>query len=379
MIRYDLDQNASTTLDERVRQAMLPALELGNPSSSHALGRAARTALDEARRRVASLLGCEAGEVVFTASGSESNALALQGAFLARIHAQPATSKRVLLSAIEHPSLLEQAKLLAKLGAEIVTVPVDEHGVLKLDALSSELERGAALVALMWVNNETGVIQPVREAAELSRKAGALFLCDAVQAAGKHPLDHPLAWADLVSLSAHKFHGPHGAGTLLVRRGLQLEPLIGGHQERGRRGGTENVASAVGLSKALELAVEGITSYQAHTRALRDRFEQGVRQRWPTARIHGEHAMRVSNTSSIGFARADGEALLIGLDLGGVCASLGAACASGTLAPSHVLLAMGLSPSEAKSSLRFSFGRDTPPEAIDRTFSILEELLTRPG
>jgi cysteine desulfurase len=347
---------------------------LGNPSSPHQKGRAARAALDDARRRVARALGCEPGEVVFTASGSEAGALGLWGTFAARRSVSP----RVLVSAVEHPCLREAAALRA-LGAEVVTLPVDARGVLKRDVLEAELARGAAVMACMWANNETGAVQPIAEVAALARAAGVPLLSDAVQAAGRLDLGKPLALADLVSISAHKFHGPHGAGALLVRRGHALVPLTPGHQERGRRGGTEDVAAACGLALALELALEARAVDSERICALRDRFEAGVQARFPSARIHAAAAPRLPNTSSLCFPGADGEGLLMALDLEGVCVSLGAACASGALSPSHVLLAMGVGAKDARSSLRFSFGRGNTDAEVDVVLDLLAKLVPRCG
>ena len=369
----DLDHNAGVALDPRVEDAMRPAMRLGNASSTHARGRQARAALDDARRRVAAIVGCEAGEVVFTASGSEANALALRGSFTL----ERARSKRVLHSAIEHPSVRESASQLREHDAVIEELPVDAHGVLRLDATEAALATPVAIVAVMAANHETGAVQPLAEVSALATKAGARLHVDAVQVAGKQPLAGILDGAPLVSLSAHKFGGPQGMGALLVRRGVQLAPLVGGHQERGRRGGTEWVAGAVGLAAALELAMREATERAARTRSARDAFEAGLAQRFPTARIHARAAPRLATTSSVCFPGRDGEALLMGLDLVGICASLGAACSSGTLAPSPVLLAMGCSAADARASLRFSFGPENTVAEVDATLDALAQLLAR--
>lgn len=370
MSRVDADHNAGAPLDPRVREAMLPALGAANPSSTHADGRRARELLDGARRKVARLLGVEPGEVVFTASGSEADALALAGSF----HARRKVSARVLVSAIEHPAIRETATQLAKQGAEVVELPVDANGVLRLDALEAELSKGAALVAVMLANNETGVVQPASDVERLASAAGVPFVCDAVQAAGKLALP---TIPSLLTLSAHKFGGPQGSGALIVRRGVELAPLVGGHQERGRRGGTENVASAVGFAAALELAIAEHAATATHTANLRNLLEDELVQALPGLRINGAGAKRLPNTSSISFPGVDGEALLIALDLAGVNASLGAACASGALSPSHVLLAMGLSAREARSALRFSFGRANTEGEIRRLVALVVEHASR--
>ncbi|MBS2033209.1 MAG: cysteine desulfurase [Deltaproteobacteria bacterium] len=368
----DLDHNASTTLDPRVREAMVSALELGNPSSTHARGRKAREALDAARREAAAALGCEPGEVVFTASGSEANALALKGAFLAR----RSVSARVLISAVEHPSIRESAAQLRPLGAQVVELPVDAQGRVRLEVLERELSQGASVVAVMAANNETGTIQPALEAAQLATKVQVPLLVDAVQAAGKLPMPKLVDAASLLSVSGHKLHGPAGAGLLVVKRGLQLQPLVGGHQERGRRGGTEWVAGAVGLARALTLAKE-LLEKAREIEAVRDAFERQVQHALPDARVHAKDAPRLGNTSSVLFPGVDGEALLIALDLAGVCASLGAACASGALSPSHVLLAMGVAAGDARSSLRFSFGRDHTLGDVEQVVRLLAEQVPR--
>ena len=364
----DLDHNASTPLDPRVREAITGALELGNPSSTHARGRQAREALDAARREAANALGCEPGEVVFCGSGSEANALALKGAFLAR----RTTSVRVLISAIEHPSIRESAAQLKPLGAEVIELPVDAQGCVRLDVLERELARGAAIAAVMAANNETGVIQPALEATQLAKAVGVPLLVDAVQAAGKLALTKLVEHASLLSISGHKLHGPSGSALLVVKRGLTIAPLVGGHQERGRRGGTEWVAGAVGLARALTLSSELLAKAQA-IENLRDAFERQLIEALPDVRFHASDAKRLGNTSSVRFPGVDGEALLIALDLAGVCASLGAACASGALSPSHVLLAMGVAASDARSSLRFSFGRDHTLDDVREVVRVLAE------
>ena len=364
----DLDHNASTPLDPRVREAMSGALELGNPSSTHARGRQAREALDAARREAAKALGCEPGEVVFCGSGSEANALALKGAFLAR----RTTSVRVLISAIEHPSIRESAAQLKPLGAEVIELPVDAQGRVRLDVLERELARGAAIAAVMAANNETGVIQPALEATQLAKAVGVPLLVDAVQAAGKLALTKLVEHASLLSISGHKLHGPSGSALLVVKRGLTIAPLVGGHQKHGRRSGTEWVAGAVGLTHTLTLSSELLAKAQ-DIENLRDAFERQLIEALPDVRFHASDAKRLGNTSSVRFPGVDGEALLIALDLAGVCASLGAACASGALSPSHVLLAMGVAASDARSSLRFSFGRDHTLDDVREVVRVLAE------
>lgn len=340
----------------------------GNASSIHRGGREARGRLDAARARVARVLGCEPKEVCFTGSGSESDALALKGAWLAR---EEKRRRRVVTSAIEHPAILAALKQLEAQGAEVVRVRPERDGRVSLEAMREALTPETVLCSLMWANNETGVVQPAREVARACRQRGILFHTDAVQAAGKLPTHLREVDADLLSLSAHKFGGPAGAGVLVVRRGVAVEALTPGHQEAGLRGGTQNVPYAEALALALERAHEEQPANAARMRALRDAFEHEVRSRLPDVSVNGEGAPRVPNTSNLLFHGADGEALLIALDLEGICVSSGAACASGTLSPSHVLLAMGLTPAQAHGCLRFSLGSTTTEDEVARVVDAL--------
>jgi cysteine desulfurase len=356
------DHNAATPLRPEVAAALARSLAAGqpaaNPSSTHRQGRAARARLDAARARVARALGCEPKEVCFTASGSEAAALALKGAFLAR--AEP-SRRRIVTSSIEHPALLSALAQLQALGAQLVRVAPEPDGRVDAGRLQEVLGEDTALCSLMWANNETGVLQPARELAQVCRQRGIPFHSDAVQAAGKVPLSFREVDADLLSLSAHKVGGPPGVGALVVRGGLPLQPLIPGHQEGGRRGGTPNLPFIEAFALALELALSEQPSHAARLAQLRDRFEAQVLAQLPGVRVNGAHAARVPNTSNLLFEGADGEALLIALDLDGISASAGAACASGSLSASHVLRAQGLSERQARASLRFSLG----PEASD--------------
>ncbi len=355
-----LDNNATTRPDPRVVEAMRPFLldAFGNASSVHRFGRAARTALDQARDRTAAILGVAPGEIVFTATGSEANALAIFGV----VHSNKARGKHIVASRIEHPSILDALKRLGEQGAQVDWVPVEASGRVDAARFCAALRADTALASLMLANNETGVLQPVESVGAACRERGIPFHVDAVQAFGKvrvRPAEIP---CDLLSISGHKFHGPKGASALFVRRGLPLLPLVAGHQERGRRGGTEDVAAAVGLSVAAELAAGGL---EARVDALRDRFEARVREELPEARVNGDGAPRVGNTSNLLFPGVDGEAVLIALDLEGIAVSTGAACSSGSLSPSHVLLAMGLSSGDAHGSIRVSLSRETTEEEVD--------------
>jgi cysteine desulfurase len=364
------DYNAAAPLRAEVAQALSrPFMEgFGNPSSVHQAGRAARGRLDGARAQVARVLGCEPKEVCFTASGSEADALALKGAFLAR--ADPGR-RRIVSSTIEHPAVLAALTQLEKQGAEVVRVRLGSDGRVRAEAVLEALTPGTLLCSLMWANNETGVVQPVAEVARACRQRGILFHTDAVQAAGKLELSLREVDADLLAISAHKFGGPAGAGVLVVRKGVEVQALTPGHQEAGRRAGTQNVPYAEALALALELAREEQEATAARVGALRDAFEREVLANIPDVTVNGAGAPRVPNTSNLHFHGADGEALLIALDLEGICVSSGSACASGTLTPSHVLLAMGLTPAQAHGSLRFSLGPGTTEAEVEHVVTAL--------
>jgi cysteine desulfurase len=365
------DHNAAAPVRPEVAALLVRAFSersWGNPSSVHRGGREARGRLDAARARVARVLGCEPKEVCFTGSGSEADALALKGTWLAR---KESRRRRVVTSAIEHPSVLAAVKQLEALGAEVVRVRPGRDGRVPLDAMLEALTPETLLCSLMWANNETGVVQPVTEVSRACRQRGILFHTDAVQAAGKLPTHLREVDADLLALSAHKFGGPPGVGVLVVRKGVEAQALTPGHQEAGLRGGTQNVPYAEALALALELAHQEQPAHAARVARLRDTFEREVRTRIADVTVSGEGAPRVPNTSNLCFHGADGEALLIALDLEGICASSGAACASGTMTPSHVLLAMGLTPAQAHGSLRFSLGPTTTEAEVTRVVEAL--------
>lgn len=346
----------------------------GNTSSVHQGGRLARGRLDRARARVAQVLGCEPKEVCFTGSGSESNALALKGVWQGR--SEPAR-RRVVSSAIEHPGLLAALGQLEALGAEVVRVPPGRSGQVPPQALLEALTPDTLLCSLMWANNETGVVQPVAELSRECRRRGILFHTDAVQAAGKLPLSLREVDADLLSLSAYKFGGPAGVGVLVVRKGVELQALVPGHQEGGRRGGTLSVPHAEALALALERACEEQPAQAERLAALRDAFEREVRARLPEVEVNGAGAPRVCNTSNLHLRGVEGETLLMALDLEGICASAGAACASGTLRPSHVLLAMGLRAREAQACVRFSLGPGTQESEVAQVVEALARHVPR--
>ncbi|WNG38276.1 cysteine desulfurase [Archangium violaceum] len=365
------DHNAAAPVRPEVATLLSRAFSeggWGNASSVHRSGREARGRLDAARARVARVLGCEPKEVCFTSSGSESDALALKGAWLAR---KEPRRRRVVTSTIEHPAVLAALKQLEAQGAEVVRVGPGRNGQVALEAMLEALTPETVLCSLMWANNETGVVQPVAELSRACRQRGILFHTDAVQAAGKLPTHLREVDADLLTLSAHKFGGPAGAGVLVVRKGVEVQALTPGHQEAGLRGGTQNVPYAEALALALELAHEEQPTHAARVQTLRDTFEHEVRSRLADVTVNGEGALRVPNTSNLCFHGADGEALLIALDLEGICVSSGAACASGTLTPSHVLLAMGLTPAQAHGALRFSLGPTTTEAEVLRVVEAL--------
>jgi cysteine desulfurase len=372
--RVYLDHNATTPVDPRVVDAMLPFLreQYGNPSSLHWFGQRARAAVEEARASVAALVGAEPADVVFTASGSESDNMAVRG-----VAARAKEPRRgVVVSAIEHHAVLNTAKGLREDGVPVAVVRADASGLVDLDDLAAKVDSSTALVSLMLANNETGVVQPVAEAARLAHERGALAHCDAVQAAGKVKVDVRALGVDLLTLSAHKLYGPKGIGCLVVRRGTPMAPLVrGGGQERNRRAGTENVAGIVAFGAAARLAAEGLEAETARVAALRDRLEARLLA-LPEAERNGE-GPRLPNTTNVSFAGAEAEGLLIALDLEGVAVSTGAACAAGAVEPSHVLRAMGFAPERVQSSLRLSLGRSTTRADVDRAADVIAAVLAR--
>lgn len=362
-----LDHNAGSPLRPEVVKLLSTAFEAsGNPSSVHQAGRAARRRLDAAREAVARRLGCTPREIVFTGSGSEGAAIAVLGAFRAR---KDRSKNRVVTTAIEHPCVLGAVDQLEQEGAEVIRIAPGADGRVSLEAVLEVLTPATAVCSVQWVNNETGVIQPAPELARACAQRGIVFHCDAVQAFGKIEASLREVPADLLSLSAHKLGGPSGVGVLYNRRGVNVAGVTPGHQENGRRGGTQSVAFAEAMALALSLSVP-----DEKVGALRDAFEAKVCAALPDVQINGS-APRVGNTSNLWFPNVDGEALLIALDLEGVCVSTGAACASGSLSPSHVLLAMGRTSSQAHSSLRFSLGSETTADQIDEVVAALTRLV----
>jgi cysteine desulfurase len=363
-----LDHNATTPLDPRVREAMLPWLgeRHGNPSSAHRFGRDAQGAVEEARERVAALLGARPLEVVFTASGTEANNAVVFGAGLAHRF-----TGRLVISAFEHPSIEAAAGRLEGMGMEVVRVAPSADGVVDAAAVAAALTADTRLVCLMLAQNELGTLQPVAEVAAACRERGIPVLCDAVQAVGKIPVEAGGLGVDFLTLGGHKFHGPLGVAALVVRGGAELVPLlVGGKQERRRRAGTANVPGIVGLGEACALAAAELADRKRHLGALRDRFEAGLAA-VPGAAVHAARAPRLPNTSHVAFSGVEGDALMVRLDLAGYAVSTGSACASGVVEPSRATLAVGMAPEEAVSSLRVSFGMTNTAAEVDRFLAAL--------
>ena len=374
MERIYLDHNATTPLDRRVLEAMLPILEsgFGNPSSLHWFGQRARGAVEDARAQVAALIGASPSEIVFTGSGTEADNTALRG--VAGTAREP--RRKIVHTAVEHHAVIHTAKALAEEGWAVETARVGQDGVVDLESLRARVDDRTALVSVMLANNETGVVQPIAEVVKIAREKGALVHCDAVQAAGKLPIDVAALGVDLLALSAHKFYGPKGVGVLYVKRGTRLQAWArGGAQERNRRAGTENVAGIVGLGRAATLAREALPAEGMRLAALRDRLEQKLFQ-VPGTRRNGE-GPRVPNTTNVSFEGIEAESLLMALDLMGIAVSTGAACAAGAVEPSHVLRGMGLPAERVQSSIRFSLGRSTTEAHADRAAAAVAEAVER--
>ena len=376
-MRIYLDHNATTPVDPVVADAVALALrdEFGNPSSIHHFGQRAKARLDDARTAVAALVGGDPSEIVFTSGGTEADNFALRGV----AEALETTGRRHLIAtAIEHEAVLNTFRALARRGWRTTLLPVGESGIVSAAALDHALDDETALVSVMLANNEIGTIQPVAELAALAHARGALVHTDAVQGVGKVPVDVHRLGVDLLSLSAHKFGGPKGAGALWIRRGVRLVALLtGGRHERNRRAGTENVPAIVGLGAAAEAARAKLASEPERLRGLRDRLERGILERVAGTAVNGATEPRVANTTNISFDGVEAESLLIALDLDGIAVSTGSACSSGTLEPSHVLRAMGLSPHRSQNAIRFSLGAGNSEAEIDRVVERLPDLVAK--
>jgi cysteine desulfurase len=373
MRRIYLDNNASTPVLPEVLESMRPYFgeSFGNASSIHHHGQETRAAVERARDSVASLLGCRSTEVVFTSGGTEGDNLAIAGLTSAGDH--------IISSSIEHHAVLHASKHLEETGCEVTYVPVDGRGLIDPDDVRRAMRRNTTLISIMMANNETGVLQPVEEIGKIATEADVYFHTDAVQAAGKVPIDVKRIGCDALSISGHKMHGPQGVGALYVRRGTRLQPLFyGGRHERSRRAGTENVPGIVALGKAAEVAMQGFERGDDKKMAeLRDRMQRGILAQVEEAGVNGEGAPRVPNTTSIYFDHIEGEAMVISLDLRGLAVSTGAACSSGAIEPSHVLMAMGLRADRARASIRFSLGKQNTDEEIDIALALVPETVAR--
>lgn len=370
-----LDNNATTPMAPEAVEAMTEVMRetFGNPSSLHRVGQRAAYRVEQAREQVAAAIGARPREVLFTGGGTESINLAIRGTL-----SRESVPRRLVVSDVEHEAVLRVSEELQTDGVQVVRVGVDELGRLDLDQLAAALEQPTGLVSVMWANNETGVLFPVEEVVRLAAAHGVPVHLDAVQVIGKLPVDMERVGAQLLSMSGHKFHGPKGVGALYVRRGTRLRPqIVGGHQERDLRAGTQNVAGIVGLGVAAELAAEAAKTFATTVAPLRDRLEAGLLERCPGAAVNGDRANRLANTSSIGFEALEAEAILLLLSEHGVCCSAGAACQSGSLQASHVLQTMGVEPRLAHGTIRLSLSRLTTPAEIDEALECIPPLIER--
>jgi cysteine desulfurase len=370
-----LDNNATTKVADEVMEAMLPYFTqlYGNPSSMHTFGGQVGQRIRDAREQVAALLGTLPEEIVFTSCGTESDNSAIRSALLTR-----PDKKHIVTSRVEHPAVHALCSHLSTHGYKITELPVDKNGILDLENMEKSLTPDTAIVSLMWGNNETGVIFPVEEAARMAHEKGILFHTDAVQTIGKIPINMKNNVIDMLSISGHKLHAPKGIGVLYVRRGTKFSPfLIGGHQEKGRRGGTENAAGIVGLGKACELAAKNMDRENTHVKRLRDKLEQELLKKITHSRVNGEIINRLPNTTNISFEYVEGEAILLLMNELGICASSGSACTSGSLQPSHVLRAMGVPFTMAHGSIRFSLSVYNTEEEVDFVIEKMPAIIER--
>jgi cysteine desulfurase len=376
MKRIYFDHNATTPIAPEVLAAMMPYLteEYGNASSIHVFGQNAREAVEQARTSVAALLNARPADIMFTSGGTES----INHAILGTVVAQPGKSKHVITSAIEHVAGLDPCEALAKSGVGLTILPVDREGLVSAADILRAIRPETVLISIMLANNETGTIEPIAEIGKVAAEKGITLHTDAVQAAGKISLNVDDLGVDLLSISAHKFNGPKGIGALYIRKGTQLSPLLyGGHSERDRRPGTEDVAAIAGMGEAAKLARISLTQESDRIRNLRDRLEQGLLGRVPHSWVNGAKAARVPNTSNLTFPFIEGEAMVIALDLKGIACSTGAACSSGAVEPSHVLMALGLAPEDARATLRLSLGRQNTQEEVDHALETIPAVIER--
>jgi cysteine desulfurase len=376
MRRVYLDYNATTPVAPEVLAAMLPyfCVEYGNASSIHTFGQRARGAVEEARESVAALLGAHPAEIMFSSGGTESNNHAIFGV----VGAASGSSKHVITSAVEHSAVLDPCRALEKQGVAVTFLPVEGEGLVNPEDIRRAIRPDTVLITIMLANNELGTIEPIAEIGKIAAEAHVTLHTDAIQAAGKIPIDVAKLGVHLLSISAHKLYGPKGVGALYVRKGTHLKPLLyGGHSERDRRPGTEDVTSIAGLGKAADLALAHMKAEGRRIAVLRDRLENGLLERIPHARVNGSRAQRVPNTTNLTLPYIEGEAMVIALDLRGLSCSTGAACSSGAVEPSHVLLAIGLAPEDARATLRLSLGQQTTDEEIDFALETIPPVIER--
>lgn len=376
MRKVYLDHNATTPVHPDVLQAMLPYYKdkFGNPSSVHQSGRDAKDALEQSRETVAKLINAAPSEIYFTSGGTESDNLALKGTALA----QRNKGKHIITSQTEHPAVLESCKFLKKEGYEITYLSVDKYGFVDPDDLRKSIRKDTILVSIMHANNETGLIQPIDELSRISKDNGAHFHSDAVQSYGKLPIDVQKLPADMLSISAHKIYGPKGVGAIYIRKGTRITSMAhGGHHERSRRAGTENIPGVVGLAKAAEVASKDMEKLDRNLKSLTDSFFKKLSKKIPDVFSNGHPEKRLSSTMNVSFKGVEGESIILSLDMKGVAVASGSACTSGALEPSHVLSAMGIDPALAQSSIRFSFGRDNTMEDVNYVVDVLPEIIAR--
>ena len=374
-IKY-FDNAATTQVNQDVIKEMLPyfSIEYGNPSSLYSIGRRAKRALEEARRKIANIINCKPNEIYFTSCGTESDNLAIKGI----AYANKEKGKHIITSKIEHPAVLNTCKELEEQGYKVTYLDVDQNGIVNVEQLKASIKTDTILITIMFANNEIGTIQPIEEIGKIAKGNNIYFHTDSVQAVGSIKIDVQKLNIDSLSLSGHKFYGPKGVGALYVKTGVPFEKFIsGGHQERNKRAGTENVAGIVGIGKAIELAYENLDEYNKKIKELRDYYVKQVEEKIPYIKINGDMEKRLPGNSNISFRFIEGEGLLLNLDLKGICASSGSACTSGSLDPSHVLLAIGLPHEIAHGSLRVSIGKYNTKEEIDYLIENLMEIVTR--
>jgi cysteine desulfurase len=370
-----LDNNATTKVDPEVVEAMLPYLtqDYGNPSSMHTFGGQVGKAVKQARQQVAALIGADDSEIIFTSCGTEGDNAAIRAA----LQAQP-DKRHIVTTQVEHPAVLNVCKQLETQGYTVTYLSVNRQGQIDLDELAASMTGNTALVTIMYANNETGVVFPIEQIGLRVKEYGAIFHVDAVQAVGKIPLNMKTSTVDLLTLSGHKLHAPKGIGALYVRRGVRFRPLlVGGHQERGRRAGTENVPGIVALGKAAELEAAHLAAATKREKQLRDRLEKTLLETIPDCEVNGDRKNRLPNTTNIGFKYIEGEAILLSLNQFGICASSGSACTSGSLEPSHVLRSMGLPYTTLHGSIRFSLSRYTTDAEVDAVLAVMPGIVER--